>query len=271
MKKDKELTATQQEEKEDLMLKCGELQSKRFALVYGTYEFAPFIVGIVAPVLIIAINVALGLTGITQKIADFLTISKGWTITILVVLSVIVIHLIISPILRIYHKVKKTKAEKNHGNEIKNLDEQINDLVKQIVDKFGGDEKKVLKQCSKAYQSYLSKKRLAEDKEKKQRDAELAAWWRSDSSSDSSGTSTDSSSSQSTSSSSSWYVDPDNDPSVKGTYVDGWGREVAYRDGNRVYSSETHDQIGFVSGNHLYNTDGETIGVFDENGKYTKL
>lgn len=111
-------------------------------MVYGKSEFPPFIIGIVAPVLIIAINVALGLTGITQKIADFLTISKGWTITILVVLSFIVVHLIISPILRIYHKVKEAKAEKNHGNEIKNLDEQINDLVKQIVAKFGGDEKK---------------------------------------------------------------------------------------------------------------------------------
>lgn len=270
MEKDKELTATQQEEKEDLMLKCGELQSKRFALVYGTGGFMTMI-GLAGLVAIIAINVVLGVTGITQKIADFLTISKGWTITILVVLSFIVVHLIISPILRIYHKVKKAKAEKNYGNEIKNLDEQVNDLVKQIVDKFGGDEKKVLKQCSKAYQSYLSKKRLAEDKERKQRDAELAAWWRSDSSSDSSGTSTGSSSSQSTSSSSSWYVDPDNDPSVKGTYVDAAGREVAYRDGNRVYSSETHDQIGFVSCNSLYNTDGEKIGVFDENGKYTEL
>lgn len=270
MEKDKELTATQQEEKEDLMLKCGELQSKRFALVYGTGGFMT-IIGLAGLVAIIAINVVLGVTGITQKIADFLTISKGWTITILVVLSFIVVHLIISPILRIYHKVKKAKAEKNYGNEIKNLDEQINDLVKQIVAKFGGDEKKVLKQCSKAYQSYLSKKRLAEDKERKQRDAELAAWWRSDSSSDSSGTSTGSSSSQSSSSSSSWYVDPDNDPSVKGTYVDAAGREVAYRDGNRVYSSETHDQIGFVSCNSLYNTDGEKIGVFDENGKYTEL
>lgn len=270
MEKDKELTATQQEEKEDLMLKCGELQSKRFALVYGTGGFMTMI-GLAGLVAIIAINVVLAVTGITQKIADFLTISKGWTITILVVLSFIVVHLIISPILRIYHKVKKAKAEKNYGNEIKNLDEQINDLVKQIVAKFGGDEKKVLKQCSKAYQSYLSKKRLAEDKERKQRDAELAAWWRSDSSSDSSGTSTGSSSSQSSSSSSSWYVDPDNDPSVKGTYVDAAGREVAYRDGNRVYSSETHDQIGFVSCNSLYNTDGEKIGVFDENGKYTEL
>jgi len=271
MKKDKELTAAQQEEKEDLMLKCGELQSKRFALVYGTGEFMT-IIGLAGLVAIIAVNVVFGVTGITQKIADFLTISKGWTITILVVLSVIVIRLILRPILRIYHKVKKTKAEKNHGDEIKNLDEQINDLVKQIVDKFGGNEKKVLKQCSKAYQSYLSKKRQAEEKEKKQRDAELAAWWRSDSdSSDSSGTSTASSGTQSTSSSSSWYVDPDNDPSVKETYVDAAGREVAYRDGNRVYSSETHDQIGFVSCNRLYNTDGEKIGVFDENGKYTEL
>lgn len=56
MKKDKNLTAQQREEKQDLMIECGELISKRQKLVLG--KFAT-VTGLIALGAIVAINLAL--------------------------------------------------------------------------------------------------------------------------------------------------------------------------------------------------------------------
>lgn len=260
-------TPQQQEDKQELMTKCGELRAKRQKLIYGNF---PRWLGLLDLSVMIAPNVALWYTGVTPKLAKFLTISNGWTIAVLAVATFFVSFIVVRPISGIILKAKEASVRKKRKDEFEKLDCQIDALTKQIISKFGGDEKSVAKQCSKAYQKKLdeeaAQRRREEARERQERNESLYS-----SSSDSSSSSDYSSSSSSSSSqSSSGYFYADSDPNKKESYVDGWGREVAYRDGNRVYSSETHDYIGFVSGNRMYNEDGEGIGSFDENGKFTK-
>ena len=73
MKKDKKLTAQQQEEKQELMIECGELISKRQKLLLG--KFAT-VMGFLEIGAIVAINLALYFTGVTAKLADYLMIYR---------------------------------------------------------------------------------------------------------------------------------------------------------------------------------------------------
>ena len=98
MKKDKKLTAQQQEEKQELMIECGELISKRQKLLLG--KFAT-VMGFLELGAIVAINLALYFTGVTAKLADYLMISKGWTIFILVAATSLVWSIVTRPITRI--------------------------------------------------------------------------------------------------------------------------------------------------------------------------
>ena len=267
MKKDKKLTAQQQEEKQELMIECGELISKRQKLLLG--KFAT-VMGFLEIGAIVAINLALYFTGVTAKLADYLMISKGWTIFILVAATFLVWAIVTSPITRIIGKAHLANMRKKHKDEIEKLDRQIDELKKQIISKFGGDEKTVEKQCAKAYQKKLdaeaAERRREEARHRQEINESLYL-----SGSDSSSSDSSSSSSSSSSQISSGYFYEDSNPNRKDSYVDNWGREIAYRDGNRVYSSETHDYVGFVSGNRMYDENGEIMGSFDENGKFTKL
>lgn len=197
-------------------------------------------------------------------------IGKGWTIFILVVATILVWPIVTSPIFRIIGKAHQANVRKKHKDEMEKLDRQIDELKNRIISKFGGDEKTVEKQCSKAYQKKLdaeAEERRKEEARHRQEINESLYLNGSDSSSSSDNSSSSSSSSQS----SSGYFYEDSNPNRRDSYVDDRGREIAYRDGNRVYSSETHDYVGFVSGNRMYDENGEIMGSFDENGKFTKL
>ena len=165
MKKDKNLTEQQREEKQDLMIECGELISKRQKLILG--KFAT-VTGLIALGAIVAINLALYFTGVTAKLADYLMIGKGWTIFILVVATILVWPIVTSPIFRIIGKAHQANVRKKHKDEIEKLDRQIDELKNRIISKFGGDEKTVEKQCSKAYQKKLDAE--AEERRKEEAD-----------------------------------------------------------------------------------------------------
>ncbi len=268
MKKDKNLTEQQREEKQELMAECGELRDKRLKLIYGKIIGRMALVDLLA---LVAINVVLYFTGVTVKLADYLMISKGWTIFILVVATFFAWTIITRPVSKLIVKINEKNARKKHKDEIEKLDRQIDELKKRIISKFGGDEKTIEKQCSKAYQKKLDaeaeERRKEEARERREREeSSYSSSWDSSSSSDYS-----SSSSSSSSQSSSGYFYEDSNPNRRDSYVDDRGHEIAYRDGNRVYSSETHDYVGFVSGNRMYDEDGDIMGTFDENGKFTKL
>lgn len=268
MKKDKNLTEQQREEKQDLMTECGELISKRQKLILG--KFAT-VTGLIALCAIVAINVALYYTGVTAKLANYLTISKGWTVVILVVATIIVWPIVTGPISRIIGKAHQANVRKKHKDEIEKLDRQIDALIKLIISKFGGDEKTIEKQCAKAYQKKLDAEAAEKRREEARHRQEINESLYLSGSDSSSSSDHSSSSSSSSSQSSSGYFYEDSNPNRRDSYVDDRGHEIAYRDGNRVYSSDTHDYVGYVSGNRMYDENGDIMGSFDENGKFTKL
>lgn len=244
----------QSDEHEVLMLKLGKVQIDKENLIYKHFKKRRPWVTLLKIAAVIALSVVFYKYFISTGLSDEIT--KIAATVVFAIAMFFPVSLIFAPIIDLINNIDKKKAYKYHSKEIKELDEQIDSLTKQIIKEYGGEKKKILNLSNKMYQKKLSENRLTYNTYHDYDSYSYGSY--------------SSSSSTSSDSSSSYTQEWASSNSSKQRYVDDWGRDVAYRDGDRVYSSDTHDQVGYMSGNQLYDNDGHRVGEFDDNGNFTK-
>lgn len=246
----------------EAMLKLGKLQKVKNDLIYKSSLFYTFV-----SFLTIALVVALSIVFYKYFVVDFIA-NRATQIVVAVVFSFVVFFLasfvLARPLGKIHDKVCIKKAYKNHAEELTSLDNKIDALVNEIIKLYGGEKDVILKESDTMYRVYAEKQNREFAKDRIRDNSYFSSsssysdsTYDSDTSSDNSSSSSDSSSGYDSSSS-------------RQTFTDDLGREVAYRDGDRVYSSDTHDLVGYMSGNQLYSYDDGRIGEFDDDGNFTK-
>lgn len=260
MKKGKEKFTYKSDEHKEAMLKLGKFQQQKNDL-----EYNPFFDTLLS-LFVIALTIALSILFYKYFAVSFIA-NRAAQIAVTAVVSIVLCFLLtfIAALTfrNLINRINKKIATKKHAEELQSLDTQIDTLVNRIIKNYGGEKDQILKISLSEYSKQIAKKNREYAKE---RAKERLTSYNPYSSGYLSSSSSDTSSNDSSSSSSS----SDSSPSSRQSLVDANGHEIAYRDGDRVYSSDTHDLVGYMSGNQLYTYDEGRVGEFDDNGNFTQ-
>lgn len=250
------------EEHKRAMLELGEAQREKHDLMYKKFESIVVIMSVFCIVLTGVLSFLfykyIISSGTPKYETDKLATEIAATIVFAIVTFLFVTYVIVKPIARLLRRIFTRVAYKKHHEETQTLDGKIESLVNRIMKDYGGEKDEVLKISSKMYSDVLAEREKEAAKERSSYGSYSSSYTASNcddvDSEHSSGASSESCDSRSSSQ----------------TFVDDRGRDVAYRDGDRVYSSDTHDLVGYMSGNQLHDYDGNTLGEFDNDGNFTK-